>query len=145
VGKPHRSEGKEDVIQHRWEAEEARKFIAAAKALGSQPAAFSTLALDSGAKKGELCGLQWKDIDLDAGTVAFVRQLIKPGPTLVFGPLKSGESRAISIAPETVTLLRKHRAYQAELRLANHAHYHNHGLVFKEWEHLRRDGDTFVC
>lgn len=61
----------------------------------------------------------------------------------MFGPLKSGESRTISIAPETVALLRKHKAHQAELKLANRTHYHDHGLVFaKEWENLRRHGDT---
>jgi integrase len=143
IGKPHRQEGHEDALRHCWEADEARQFIASAKELGPQPAAFYTLALDSGARKGELCGLRWTDIDLDAGTVAIVRQLIKPGPQPLFGPLKNGESRTISSAPETTVLLRKHKAHQAELKLANGAHYHDHGLVFaKEWEHLQRHGDT---
>jgi integrase len=72
-----------------------------------------------------------------------VRQLIKPGPEPVFGPLKNGESRTLSVASETIALLRKHKARQAELKLSNRAHHHDHGLVFaKEWEHLRRHGDT---
>ena len=143
IGKPHRPEGREDVLKHCWEAAEARQFIAAAKEQGPQPAAFYTVALDSGARKGELCGLQWKDINLDTGQISFVRQLIKPGLSPIFGPLKNGESRTISIAPETVALLRKHKAHQAELKLANHVHYHDHGLAFaKEWEHLKRHGDT---
>jgi integrase len=143
IGKPHRPEGRDDVLQHCWEADEARTFIAAVKALGPQPAAFYTLALDSSARKAELFGLKWGDIDLDTGTVAIVRQLIKTGPQPIFGSLKNGESRTISIASETAALLRKHKAYQAELKLANRIHYHDHGLVFaKEWEHLRRHGDT---
>ena len=143
IGKPHRPEGHDDVLKHCWEVEEARRFIAAAKELEPQPGAFYTLALDSGARKGELCGLKWMDIDLDAGTVAIVRQLIKPGPEPVFGPLKNGESRAVSVAPETAFLLRKHKAHQAELKLANRTHYHDHGLVFaKEWEHLKSHGHT---
>ena len=143
VGKPHRPEGREDVLHHCWEAEKARRFIAAAKEHGPQQAAFYTLALDSGARKGELCGLKWTDVDLDAGTVAFVRRLIKPGPNPVFGPLKNGESRTISVASETVALLRRHKSHQAELKLANRTHSHDHGLMFaKEWEHLRRHGDT---
>ena len=101
IGKPHRPEGHEDVLKHCWEVEEARRFIAAAKEVRPQPAAFYTLTLDSEARKGELCGLKWTDVDLDAGTVAIVRQLIKPGPQSVFGPLKNGESRTISIAQET--------------------------------------------
>jgi integrase len=103
--------------------EEARRFIAAAKELEPQSAAFYTLTLDSGARKGELCGLKWTDINLDAAAVAIVRQLIKPGSEPLFGPLKNGESRTISIAPETMALLRKHKAHQAELNLANRTHY----------------------
>jgi integrase len=72
-----------------------------------------------------------------------VRQLIKPGRDPVLGPLKNGESRTISIAPETVVLLRRPKAHQAELKLANRTHYHDHGLVCaKEWEHFQRHGDT---
>jgi integrase len=52
------------VLKHCWEAEEARRFVRMAKELGPQPSAFYTPALDSGARKGELCGLQWKDIEL---------------------------------------------------------------------------------
>jgi integrase len=107
VGKPHRPEGHEDVLQHCWEAEEAKQFIAAAKELGPQPAAFYTLALDTDARKGELCGLKWIDIDLDAGAVAIVRQLIKPGPqTSLWAPQKWGEPHDLDrlrnrgVAPE---------------------------------------------
>jgi integrase len=71
IGKLHRPEGHEDVLHHCWEAEEARRFIASAKELGPQPAAFYTLTLDSAARQGELCGLKWTDIDIDAGTSAF--------------------------------------------------------------------------
>src|SRR5262245_30011048 len=111
--------------------------------MGAQPAAFYTLALDSGARKGELCGLKWADIDLDAGTIAVVRQLIKPGPEPVFGPLKNGERRTLSVASEAFTPLRKHKAHPAELKLAHRTHYHDYGLVFaKEWEHLQRHRDT---
>jgi integrase len=86
--------------------------------------------------------LKWSDVDLEGGTVAIVRQLIKPGPEPIFGPPKNGAARTIPIAPETVTLLRKHKAHQAALKLANCMRYHDYGLVFaKEWEHLRRHGD----
>jgi integrase len=143
VGKPHRAEGHDDVLANCWEAEEARRFVAAAKERGPQPAAFYTLALDTGARKGELCGLKWTDIDLDTGHVSFVRQLIKPGPDPVFGPPKNGDGRTIPIAQETVALLRRHKAHQAELKLAHRTHYHEYGLVFaKEWDQLTWHGDT---
>jgi DNA-directed RNA polymerase subunit N (RpoN/RPB10) len=62
---------------------------------------------------------------------------------LVCAHLKNGESRTISIAPETVVLLRRHKAHQAELKLANRTHSRDHGLVFaKEQELFQRLGGT---
>jgi integrase len=137
VGKPHAPEGQEDARQHCWEAHQAKAFLVAAKAAGAQPGAFYGLALDTGARKGELCGLRWSDVDLVAGRVTFQRQLLKPGQAPVFGPVKSKTPRTIEIAAETVALLRRHRGHQAEVKLANREHYHDHGLVFaKEWGDL---------
>lgn len=71
-----------------------------------------------------------------------VQQLTKPGPDPIFGPPKSGRPRTISIASETVDLLRTHRKHQAELKMANRTVYHDFGLVFaKEWGELRSRKD----
>ncbi len=137
VGKPRGKEGHEDVLRNCWEAEEAQRFLEAAKAFGPQAAAFYALALDTGMRKGELCGLKWEDIDLERGEVRVVRQLTKPGSNPTFGPVKNGLPRTISISPETVALLRRHKAHQAEIKMANRAVYNDLGLVFaKEWGHL---------
>lgn len=99
-----------------------------------QPAAFYTLALDSGMRKAELCGLPWTDLDLDAGTVRITRQLTKPGPAPTFGPTKTGAARTVAIGRDTVELLRTHKRHQAELKMANRTVYQDFGLVFaKEW------------
>jgi integrase len=76
VGKPHAAEGHQDARTHCWEAHEAKAFLVAAKAAGARPAASYTLALDTGARKGDLCGLLWPDVDLAAGRVTFQRQLL---------------------------------------------------------------------
>jgi hypothetical protein len=57
VGKPRIRRDHADVGRNCWEAHEAHSFLKAAKAAGARPAAFYALALDSGARKGELCGL----------------------------------------------------------------------------------------
>jgi integrase len=120
-----------------WTAAEARTFIETAKKAGSQQAALFALALDSGMRKGELCGLRWSDVDLDAGRVRVVQQLWRPGFEPKFGPTKSGLERDITLAPETVALLKAHKKHQATLKMKNRLSYREHGLVFaKEW------GDT---
>lgn len=138
-GTPRRTRGRsEDAQQHCWTPEEARAFLVTAKAAGSQAAALYGLALDTGARKGELCGLQWADVDLEAAKVRIVRQLTKPGAEPTFGPTKNGRPRSISIAGETVELLRAHKKHQAELKMANRIAYHDFGLVFaKEWGDVR--------
>lgn len=139
MGKPHGREGHEDVMRNCWEAEEAQRFLKAAKAFGPQAAAFYALALDTGMRKSELCGLAWADVDLENGEVRVFRQLTKRGSNPTFGPVKNGLPRTVSIAPETVALLRRHKAHQAEVKMANRTVYNDLGLCFaKEWAHLTR-------
>jgi integrase len=143
--RPRRTSEKvsEDARKHAWTAIEARDFLAAAKAAGPQAAAFYGLALDSGARKGELCGLTWANLDLDAGKMRIVQQLLTPGADPTFGPTKTGRPRTVAMAAETVELLRAHRKHQRELMMANRTTYHDLGLVFaKEWSDLQRKGET---
>jgi integrase len=141
-GKPRRNHNREAAREHAWTADEARAFLAAARAAGSQPAAFYALALDSGARKGEICGLRWSDLDLTAAKMRIVRQLLKPGPAPEFGPPKNGQPRTVSLAAETIALLRAHKRHQARLKMANRTTYAEQGLVFaKEWSEVRKRGD----
>jgi integrase len=143
-GRPKRTRGRdEDAREHCWTPEEARQFLATALQAGPQTAAFYGLALDAGARKGELCGLRWADVDLDAAKVRIVQQLTKPGPEPAFGPTKNGRPRTISIAPQTVELLRTHKKAQAEFKMANRTTYKDFGLVFaKEWGEVRSRRDV---
>lgn len=119
-----------DARTHCWTAAEARQFLDTAKADGAQPAAFYTLALDTGARKGELGGLRWSDVDLDAATITIAQQLTSTGAEPTFGPTKTGTTRTVSLGPETVVLLREHKKVQAEIKMKNRKTYCDFGLVF---------------
>ncbi|HJW59474.1 MAG TPA: site-specific integrase, partial [Actinomycetota bacterium] len=104
---------------------------------------WTVLAAATGARNGELCGLEWADLDLDAGTVRFRQALTIIDPTvlpdaaagdddggagavvgrrkeLAVGPVKSAASSAIlTLPPFAVQALRQHRRQQARLRLAS--------------------------
>jgi integrase len=141
IGKPQWNRNHEDIAKNVWDVDEARRFLVAAKAAGVQPAAMYALALDSGVRKGELCGLQWGDVDLDEGTITIIRQLTKTGRQPEFGPVKNGVPRTIDLAPETVALLREHKRSQAELKMRNRVAYL--GIVFaKEWGDLHGREDS---
>jgi integrase len=99
---------------------------------------WTVLAAATGARNGEPCGLEWADLDLDAGTVQFRQALTIIDPTvllddadgdgagmgggrkeLAVGPLKSTASSAIlTLPPFAVQALRRHRRQQHRLRLA---------------------------
>lgn len=117
-----------------WTAEEARRFLEAARRHSPQAHALFALALDAGARKGELLALRWEDVDLGAGVARIRRTMIRSGPEPVFGPLKNardGEGgRMVELHPETAAALKRHRAAQAEQRLRAGPAYRDHGLVF---------------
>jgi integrase len=98
---------------------------------------WTVLAAATGARNGELCGLEWADLDLDAGTVRFRQALTIIDPTvlpdaaapgdgcgstrkeLAVGPVKSAASNAIlTLPPFAIQALRRHRREQLRLRLA---------------------------
>ena len=93
------------------------------------------VAVAAGARNGELCGLEWADLDLDADTARFRQALTIIDPTvlpddansgssgrrkeLAVGPVKSAASSAILTLPSfAVQALRQYRHQQARWRLA---------------------------
>jgi len=141
--KPKAPEGTEDIRDNCWNENEASRFLEAAKSRGPQSAAFYSLALDSGMRKGELCGLRWANVDLKNSKVAVVEQLIKPGANPIFGPPKRDRARTIHLSWQTVALLKVHNKQQNEMKMENRPHYQDHGLVFaKEWGQLTRKYHT---
>jgi integrase len=130
IGKPRGTHDRKEVMEHCWDEQEAKTFLDVAKDAGTQAAAFYSLALDSGARKAELCGLKWGDLDIQTGMLSIVRQLVKPGPEPVFGPPKNGQPRTILLTPGTIALLRKHKVEQAKGRLELGTAYKDHGLIF---------------
>ena len=76
--------------------------------------AYITLAADSGARRGELCGLQWKDIDYSGGTITISRNLqYTPAAGIYATSPKNGKTRRVDIGADTIALLRSLREEQA--------------------------------
>lgn len=139
--KPKRNEAERsaDAIKHCWSRDEALKFLAALVDEHLQTRAFYVLALQTGMRKGELCGLKWEDFDPANETLLVQRNLVRAGSKPVFGPPKNKKRRTLGLDPATVRLLQKHKAEQNKRKLANRLYYRDHGLIFaKEWEHMQR-------
>jgi integrase len=99
-----------------WAPEQAAAFLEANR--DSRWFPLWALALDTGARRGELSALRWSELDLDAGTVTIKasRTSLAADPDEV-GPTKTGEKRTVDLDPRTVAALRAHLRRQAEDRL----------------------------
>src|SRR5690625_1169142 len=141
--KPKRRERNAGAKENYWTASDARKFLDSLSGEPLQTRLFYTLALETGARKGELCGLKWDDFDPKAQAITISRTLVKPGRNPIFGPTKNKEPRTLSLDPATVRMLERHRAQQNERKMANRKHYNDLGLIFaKDWAHMTRRYDV---
>ncbi|MEM7275549.1 MAG: tyrosine-type recombinase/integrase [Actinomycetota bacterium] len=77
--------------------------------------AFRLLAV-TGARRGEICGLRWRSVDLDANTFV-IREAVAvvAGGELITKNPKSHQIRTVSVDAETAQLLQEHRAKQVEM------------------------------
>jgi len=89
--------------------------------------ALLTLAAYTGLRQGELLGLRWEDVDLDAGTLS-VRQALSIRKQI--GPPKSKAGiRSMTLPKVCVEALRAHKVLQTEVRLISDG-WNDTGLVF---------------
>jgi integrase len=92
-------------------AEKAQDAIDRAGALyGIMEKALWTLLFRSGMRPGEVSGLNWEDIDLEAGAVAVTKQYVMKQKKM--GPVKTYEEREVFLTPATVQAL---QAWKREL------------------------------
>ena len=107
---------------HPWSAGQLSAFLAWSASASPLHAAWYLLAM-TGMRRGELLGLRWRDIDLDAGTISVRRSVgvvrVKgEKPEIREGPTKTGKPRVIDIDPATVAVLRAWKRERGSLALA---------------------------
>ena len=133
--------------------EEAGKFFDAAR--GSTFEAFFHVAALTGARRGELVGMKWDAVDLDAGALTVRTSLAstraKKGEraagaaAVVLKGTKSGKSRQVPLDRDAVAVLRRVKATQAAEELAaKPGEYFDLGFVFsdKHGRPLKLDAPT---
>src|SRR5207253_415039 len=90
----------------------------------------------TGMRRGELLGLTWADVDLDAGRVSIRQDLVLvDGVPLIQPRAKTKSSRRqIALDPATTAALRVHKARQLRERLSAGPLWQDIGLVFTREE-----------
>jgi integrase len=98
-----------------WTIAQLQAFLATAQR--HRLFAFFHVAAYTGARRGELLNLRWKDIDLDDKRLTITGSTAVIAGERVNGSTKSGRTRVVSVDDETVAVLRQRRADQVAEQL----------------------------
>lgn len=112
--------------------EDVRKVLARGRAEGHYMFPALHLAVTSGARRGEILGLTWNNVDLEHAAITITQTVARSHEKgIMIEPTKTAQSRrTIDLDAETVAVLRAHRVKQMEHRLMLGQGWHDDGLVF---------------
>ena len=119
---------------HPLTLEQVHKLLAVVE--GHEMEALFRLALATGLRRGELMGLKWQDINLDAGVLQVRRILSRvpskmPGKGYVEAEPKTQKSRrSVVIASFALEALKQHRERQREAEITAGPLWQDHDFVF---------------
>jgi integrase len=111
--------------------EQAKTLLETARAEDDRLEALYVMAVTTGLRQGELLGLKWDDVDLEAGTLQVRRTLTtaKGGPVLS-APKTKGSRRSVKLSQTALQALRSH--LERQLREIDRAGslWRENGLIF---------------
>ena len=106
-------------------------------ALITQPSkwkAITFLLIDTGARKGEILGLKWSNLDFAKNQITFENNLqyTSERGTYLEESTKNYEDRTINVAPEIMNILKEHKMEQEEHRNLLGDIWHETGFCFTQ-------------
>lgn len=126
------------VPKHEAEAFEADEVIKIISAVEHEPIKWKVLThvfIATGARRGEILGLRWKDVDLKNNTVYLCNNILYSKTKGIYNTtLKTDENRLISISAEVSAMLKAWRAEQAAELIKIGSKNQNTGYVFTQWD-----------
>lgn len=101
------------------EEDEVARLLAALHDAPPQHSAIVQLALFTGMRRGEICGLRWSDIDFDTATISVNRTMeYIPHQGLIFTePKTKASNRIFKVGSNCLDMLREYQLYQKAERL----------------------------
>ncbi len=108
--------------------EQARVLLDSVR--GGRLEALYMLAVHRGLRQGELLGLKWDDVDLEAGTLQVRRTLSLAKTGHKFEPPKNGKGRCIELTQAATNALRSHLTRQLKEIEGLGDDYQDQGLIF---------------
>lgn len=75
------------------------------------------VAAATGARRGEVCGMEWGDLDEETGSLLLVRSISTPTGHFIVKPTKTEDDHPIAIDELTLAVLKAHKLRAKELAL----------------------------
>ena len=107
------------------------------EALEREPMKWKTLVhllLITGARRGEVLGMKWDKVDFEGNRIYICNSVLYSPDVGIYEstPKTERSRRYVTLPTETMQLLRRYRAWQAEERLRLGEYYQNQGFVFSQ-------------
>ena len=117
------------------ELDELHKLIDILKDEPIKWQAMLLMLINTGMRRGELCGLKWNKIDLNAGTVEISNNLLRSRETGELRedvPKTRSSIRVLRLPSDMIVYMRQYKAWQNEERLRLGEYFHDQGWVFAQ-------------
>jgi integrase len=116
---------------HTWTGAELRTFLERSEECGDRYFAAWVVLATTGARRGEVLGLRWADVDLEVGRASIEQTVIAVRHAVEFGTPKTAKgARSLRLDAGTTAALKAHRLRQLEERLMVGAGWRDYDLVF---------------
>lgn len=114
-----------------YDLEQAQKLITCLEKENIKYRALITLALDSGARRSEICALRWTDIDFKTNTIKITKSLKVVKGVVDEATTKTDSSkREIIISNTTVEILKEYKKWQDSIIAKKGKSWNNENRVF---------------
>ena len=136
------------------DADQVRQLLAAAQEQDPALACWLDVAAATGTRRGEVCGLRWADIDVDAATIRIERSVSATQRGAVRHTTNADQFRLISLTAQAVASLAQHLEHARAMAAASDRLFDRSDLVFtndaerqrpwrpefvtRRWERLRK-------
>lgn len=114
---PRKDEAKTET--EAYTVDEIRHIMASLEQEPLQWRTMIRLMIDTGVRRGECCGLHWKDVDFKANTITICCSLsYTPEMGVYLDTTKNKRNRTIDVDPDVMSLLRQLRLEQTKLAIS---------------------------
>ena len=114
-----------------FQPEEMEEIIEALEDAPLKWKAITYLLIDTGCRRGEVMGLEWKHINFEKGTLMIEQALLYTKERGVYvGPPKNGQPRAVCLSSESLEVLKDWRSEQRLINFRNKPIWHETGFIF---------------